>query len=99
MPTQKFGMAKHFLDDGKAVPIQTRPFTIQLTFATSHHIQKVTFGNNTGYKNVKVFAVTAKAAVYSLGIELLKGIKQPLIKRRKYRRQNRNRLRYCEKIF
>jgi len=92
MTTQKFGMIRHFLDDGKVVPVQTKLFTRQLTFATSHHTQKVTVGNDTGYKNVKVFPVTAKAAVYSVAIELLKGMKQPLVKRRKYLRQRRNRL-------
>jgi len=70
MTTQKFGMIRHFLDDGKAVPVQTKPFTRQLTFATSHHIQKVTVGNDTGYKNVKVFPVTAKTAVFVLQLNL-----------------------------
>lgn len=46
-----------------------------------------------------VSAVTAKAEVYSAEIELLKGMKQCLEKRRKYRSQHLNRLRYREKRF
>ena len=86
MPTQKLGMLRHLWDDGKAVPIQTKPFTIQLTFKTGRHTQKINFFNDTGYKNVKVFAAIAKAEVYSVEIELLKGMKQPLEKRCKYYR-------------
>ncbi|MFO8077190.1 MAG: RRXRR domain-containing protein [Thermoplasmatota archaeon] len=49
MPTQKFGMVRHFLDEGKAKPVQTRPFTIQLTYETTHHTQKVKVGIDAGF--------------------------------------------------
>jgi len=99
MPTQKFGMVRHFLDDGKAIPVQTKPFTIRLTYETDHHIQNVVVGIDTGYENVGVSAVTTKAEVYSAEIELLKGMKQRLEKRRKYRSQRRSRLRYRKSRF
>ena len=99
MPTKKFGMVRHFLDEGKAVPLQTKPFTIQLTYETTHHTQEVKLGIDTGYEKIGVSAVTTKEEVFAAEVKLLSGIVKRMEKRRKYRRQRRSRKRYRKPRF
>jgi len=99
MPTKKFGMVRHFLDEGKAKPVQTKPFTIQLTYETEHHTQPVKVGIDTGYNEIGVSAVSTKAELFAAEIELVSGISERMEKRRKYRQNRRSRKRHRPKRF
>lgn len=52
MPTKRFGKVRHLLDDSKAVVINTKPFTIRLKYESTHYIQPVYEGIDTGRENI-----------------------------------------------
>lgn len=52
MPTKRFGKVRHLLDDGKAVVINTKPFTIRLKYESTHYTQPVYEGIDTGRENI-----------------------------------------------
>lgn len=52
MPTKRFGKVRHLLDDGKAVVISTKPFTIRLKYESTHYTQPVHEGIDTGRANI-----------------------------------------------
>lgn len=52
MPTKRFGKVRHLLDDGKAVVINTRPFTIRLKYKSTHYTQPIHEGIDTGRENI-----------------------------------------------
>lgn len=99
MPTKRLGKVRKLLDTGKAVPVQTKPFTIQLTYETTNYTQDIKVGVDTGYSEIGVSAVTEKEEVFSANIELLKEISKRLKQRAMYRRQRRTRLRYRQARF
>jgi len=49
--TKKFGIIRPFLDEDKAVSLKTKPFTIQFSYETGHHIKDITVGVDAGYQN------------------------------------------------
>jgi hypothetical protein len=52
MPTKRFGKVRHLLDDGKAVAINTKPFTIRLKYESTHYTQSIHEGIDTGRENI-----------------------------------------------
>ncbi len=52
MPTRRFGKVRHLLETGKAVPINTNPFTIRLKYDTAHYVQDLYAGIDTGRENI-----------------------------------------------
>lgn len=52
MPTKRFGKVRHLLNDGKAVVINTKPFTIRLKYESTHYTQPIHEGIDTGRENI-----------------------------------------------
>lgn len=52
MPTQRFGKVRHLLNEGEAVAINTKPFTIRLKYESTHYTQPVHEGIDTGRENI-----------------------------------------------
>lgn len=44
MPTSRCGKLRRMLRDGKAVIVSHTPFTVRLTYDTTHHSQPVSLG-------------------------------------------------------
>lgn len=52
MPTKRFGKVRHLMNDGKAVVINTKPFTIRLKYESTHYTQPIHEGIDTGRENI-----------------------------------------------
>lgn len=52
MPTTRFGHVRKLLKEGKAVAISNNPFTIRLKYDSTHYIQSVHEGIDTGRENI-----------------------------------------------
>ena len=70
MPTKKFGMVRWMLKTGKASVLRKQPFTIRLNYETTHYVQPVSVGMDTGYVHMAVSASTEAAELYSSQTEL-----------------------------
>ena len=53
MPTKQFGMVRWMLDTAKATVLRRQPFTIKLNYETTHYVQPVSVGMDTGYAHLK----------------------------------------------
>lgn len=54
MPTTRCGHVRKLLDEGKAVVINSNPFTIRLKYDTPEIVQSLYYGNDTGRENIGV---------------------------------------------
>lgn len=54
MPTTRCGHVRKLLDEGKAVVINSNPFTIRLKYDTPEIVQSLYYGNNTGRESIGV---------------------------------------------
>jgi hypothetical protein len=99
MPTKRHGKVKHLLREGKAKVVRNKPFTIQLTYETTHYTQPITLGVDSGYKHIGVSAVTEKEEVLSGEVELRGDVSEHIKEKRMYRKIRRNRLRYRKPRF
>ena len=54
MPTTRCGHIRKLLDEGKAVVINSNPFTIRLKYDTPEIVQSLYYGNDTGRENIGV---------------------------------------------
>ncbi|MBZ4665971.1 RNA-guided endonuclease IscB [Mahella sp.] len=99
MPTERYGKVRRMLKDGRAKVVKAKPFTIQLTYQTTHYTQPVTLGVDAGYETVGISAISAKKELFSAECTLLKGQVERNKERAMYRRQRRNRLRYRKPRF
>ena len=70
MPTKQFGMVRWMLETAKATVLRRQPFTIRLNYETTHYVQPVSVGMDTGYAHMAVSASTETAELYSGQIEL-----------------------------
>jgi hypothetical protein len=86
--------ARRLLKEGKARVVTTKPFVIQLTYATGENKQPITLGIDTGYQTIGFSAITEKAELLAGECTLLTGQVERNKERLMYRRQRRNRLRY-----
>ena len=83
--------ARLLLKRKEAKVYQRTPFTIKLTIATGETRQPVTLGVDSGYVNVGLSAVTAKAEVLAADVALRDDMVKLNSERRMYRRSRRNR--------
>lgn len=52
MPSKRNGKIRHLLDEGKAVVIKTHPFTVRLKYETTHYMQNLHEGVDSGRENI-----------------------------------------------
>ena len=91
MPTKKFGMVRWMLDTAKATVLRRQPFTIRLNYESTHYVQPVSVGMDTGYAHMAVSASTEAAELYSSQTELRTDIPKQNDTRRMYRKNRRYR--------
>ena len=89
MPTQRAGKVRRMLRDGRAVIATHTPFTIRLTYDTTHHTQPVSLGVDAGSKHIGLSATTEHKELYAADIELRSDIVDNLSTRREARRTRR----------
>lgn len=99
MPTERHGKVRRMLKDGRARVVKAKPFTIQLTYETTHHTQPITLGVDAGYQKIGLSAVTFEKELLSAECTLLQGQAERNKERVMYRRQRRNRIRYRASRF
>ena len=85
---------RRLLKEGKAKIAKYEPFTIQLTYESTHYTQPITLGVDAGSKHIGLSASTEKQELYSAEVEVRDDISKKLATRREARRTRRNRLRY-----
>ena len=83
--------ARIFLKTRRARVVTREPFTIQLRFETTTHIQPVTVGVDTGSQTVGLAATMNKQVVFQAEMRLRTDTSGKLIQRRQYRRTRRSR--------
>ena len=89
MPTQRAGKVRRMLRDGRAIIATHTPFTIRLTYDTTHHTQPVSLGVDAGSKNIGLSATTEHKELYAAEIELRSDIVGNLSDRREARHTRR----------
>ena len=89
MPTSRAGKVRRMLRDGQAVIISHTPFTIRLTYDTTHFTQPVSLGVDAGSKHIGLSATTKDKEIYASEIELRTDIVDNLSTRREARRSRR----------
>ena len=91
MPTKKFGMVRWMLKTNRATVCRKQPFVIRLDYETTHYVQPVSFGMDTGYAHMAVSASSETAELYSSQTELRTDIPKLNDTKRMYRKDRRNR--------
>jgi len=99
MPTERHGKVRRMLNNGRAVVVRAKPFTIRLTYDTTNHIQPAGLGVDVGYENAGSSAVNENKELIGGVLHLLTGQVERNKDRAMYRRQRRNKLRYREPRF
>jgi len=94
MPTKRYGKVRRMLNDGKAKVIKARPFTIQLTYETTHYTQPITLGIDAGYSIAGFSAVSGSKELIAGECKFLESEVDRNKERRIYRRDRRNQKRY-----
>lgn len=91
MPTERHGAVRRWLRDGKAKVVRRDPFTIQLLWETTDHVQEVSLGVDLGTAHVGLSAVTSKQEVFRGEAKLRTDLSEKLTDRRRFRRSRRSR--------
>lgn len=91
MPTERHGKVRRMLRDGQARVVKRCPFTIQLTYQTTNHVQEVNLGVDAGSKTIGISATTENKVLYEAEVELRNDIVNLMSTRREMRRARRNR--------
>ena len=99
MPTHRHGKVRRLLESGKARIIKREPFTIQLLYDTTSHVQELTLGVDSGSKTIVLSVSSENEEVYTSEVALRTDIVKLLSTRRENRRTRRNRLRYRKPRF
>lgn len=94
MPTRRSGKVRRMLADGRAVIAGHTPFTIRLTYDTTHFVQPISLGVDAGSVHVGLSATTETNELYSTEVKLRTDIVGLLAARREARHTRRSRLRY-----
>jgi len=89
MPTRRAGRVRRMLRDGQAIVASHTPFTVRLTYDTTHYVQRVTLGVDAGTAHVGLSASTATRELYAAEVELRTDIVEKLSTRREARRARR----------
>ena len=90
MPTQRAGKVRRMLRDGLAVIKSHTPFTIRLTYDSTHFVQSVSLGLDAGSVHVGLSATTNSKELLAAEIELRTDIVDKLSTRREARRARRS---------
>ena len=99
MPTFNKPKVRKMLKDGRAVIFCYKPFTIQLTYNTTHYTQDIEFCSDLGYQHEGISIKSEKHEFARVQADMLSDSKQKHDDRRKYRRTRRNRKRYRKPRF
>lgn len=91
MPTARLGRVRRLLKAQKAIIVDYRPFTIQLTYACPDRVQGVSLGVDAGSKHVGLSATTKQKVLFEAQLELYGGTTKNLSTRREFRYNRRNR--------
>lgn len=94
MPTRRAGKVRRMLADGRAVTAGHTPFTIRLTYDTTHFIQPVALGVDAGSVHIGLSATTENKELYAEQLDLRADIVNNISTRREARRTRRSRLRH-----
>ena len=94
MPTNKHGWVRHVLDEGKAVVVSAKPFTIKLLYEATEYVQPAKLGIDPGYLNLGFSAVTETDELICGEAQLLEDMSMRIYEKAMYRRNRRGRLRY-----
>ena len=99
MPTTRCGHVRHLLKEQKARVVRTKPFTIQLLYATDDVVQPLYLGIDPGRTNIGVAVVkTDGTAVFTAHLETRnKEIPKLMKKRKDSRRARRTNGRRCRR--
>ena len=91
MPTERCGWVAYALKHGEAKVVRREPFTIQLLRDSTHYLQAVTLGVDTGSRHIGLSASTEKKELYSAQVELRTDVSELLTARREFRKGRRGR--------
>lgn len=91
MPTERHSAVRRWLRDGKAKVVRRDPFTIQILWETTDHVQEVSLGVDLGTAHVGLSAVTDQQEVFRGEAKLRTDISEKLTVRRMFRRNRRSR--------
>lgn len=91
--------ARHLLRDGKANVVDITPFTIRLNWDCESNTQEVVVGLDTGATVIGCSATNENKVVYQNETRLRTDISKKMLRRAKYRRTRRSRLRYRQPRF
>ena len=89
MPTEHAGKVRRLLRDGRAVITGHTPFTVRLTYDTTHYVQPLTAGVDAGTTHVGISVSTDRREYYAAEMELRTDIVEKLSTRREARRARR----------
>lgn len=90
MPITRCGKVRRMLRDGRAVITSHTPFTIRLTYDTTHYTRPVSFGVDAGSKHIGLSVTTEVKEIYAAEIELRTDIVENLSTRREARHSRRS---------
>ena len=93
MPTERTAWVAYALKHGEAKVVRHEPFTIQLLRDSTHYLQEVALGVDTGSKHIGLSATTENKELYSAQVELRTDVSELLTARREFRRGRRGRKR------
>ena len=99
MPTRRDGKVCRLLKSKRAHVVDLCPFTIQLDYETTTHVQEVSLGVDSGSKTIGLSATTETRELYAAEVQLRNDIVDLLSTRRETRRTRRNRLRHRKARF
>ena len=91
IPTNRHGKVKRLLKSRKAKVVKRCPFTIQLMYESTSHIQPINLGIDAGSKHIGVSATTEDKVLFESDVELRNDIVDLLSTRRQNRITRRNR--------
>ena len=85
-------VARLLLKSGKAKVKRCEPFTIKLTVDSTHYVQKLTLGVDTGSSIIGAAVSTKEGKIlYASEVKVRNDIKKKMDRRREYRRNRRQR--------
>ena len=91
MPTERYGRVRRMLKSGKAKVVSRCPFTIQLNYETTAHVQSATLGVDAGSKHIGLSATTKDKVLFESDVTLRNDIVDLISTRRQNRKSRRNR--------
>jgi N6-L-threonylcarbamoyladenine synthase len=91
MPTNRYGKVRRLLQSNMAKVVKRTPFTVQLLYGTTNHVQPVSLGIDAGIKHIGVSATTTTKVLFEADVALRTDIVELLATRRQYRSARRSR--------